>query len=54
VRFSVWSAVGERAEAEAAVSLEEAEAVRLARFIAQPERRGVRSLLERLYARSRS
>jgi len=49
VRFSVWSAVGERAEAEAAVSLEEDEAARLARFIAQPDRRGLRSLLERAY-----
>jgi hypothetical protein len=51
VRFSVWNAVGERAEAEAAVSLAEDEAARLARFIAQPEAGGVHALLDWLYRR---
>jgi hypothetical protein len=47
VRFSVWSAEG---VAEAAVSLEEREAERLATFVAAPEARRPRAV-ERLLAR---
>lgn len=35
VRFSVWNEAGPSARAEAAVSLDEAEAARLARFLAE-------------------
>jgi hypothetical protein len=38
VRFSVWTDVDEVARAEAAVSLDEAEAARLARFLGTPRR----------------
>jgi len=52
VRFSVWSEREERAEAEAAVSLDELEAARLARFLGTaqplPEQRGIRSLFRDL------
>jgi hypothetical protein len=37
VRFSVWNESGESARAEAAVSLEDAEAARLARFLCETE-----------------
>jgi hypothetical protein len=37
VRFSVWNETARSARAEAAVSLEEHEAERLARFLAEPE-----------------
>jgi hypothetical protein len=52
VRLSVWSELGERAEAEAAVSLDDAETLRLARFLLdtrplqQPP--GLRGLVEQL------
>ena len=39
VRFSVWSDLDDGARAEAAVSLDEAEAARLARFLGTPQRR---------------
>ncbi len=53
VRFSVWSETEERAEAEAAVSLDEHEAERLAYFLRHPERnpaasRGLRSIFRDL------
>jgi len=53
VRFSVWSESEERAEAEAAVSLDENEAERLAYFLRYPERnpvasRGLRSIFKDL------
>jgi hypothetical protein len=51
VRFSVWNESG---EAQAAVSLEETEAARLARFLADPEpqpARGLTGLLETLKSR---
>jgi hypothetical protein len=38
VRFSVWSELDDGARAEAAVSLGEAEAARLARFLGAPRR----------------
>jgi hypothetical protein len=38
VRFSVWSELDEGARAEAAVSLDEAEAARLARFLGASRR----------------
>ena len=60
VRLSVWNDRGERAEAEAAVSLDDAEARRLARFLLEcepPAREParLRSLVEqlRLYVPSR-
>jgi hypothetical protein len=37
VRFSVWDEAGSVARAEAAVSLDEAEAARLTRFLVDPE-----------------
>ena len=40
VRFSVWDEVGDDVRAEAAVSLDENEAARLARFLTDPEGRG--------------
>ena len=59
VRFSVWNEARDRAEAESAVSLDEAEALRLARFLqdsapAPPRRRAVRAFREQfeIYTRS--
>ena len=50
VRFSVWS---ERGEAQAAVSLDEVEAARLALFLRpSPRARRLRELAEQLYSRS--
>lgn len=51
VRVSVWAERGDRAEAEAAVSLEDAEARRLARFLleTEPERES-RSLAAQVWA----
>jgi hypothetical protein len=40
VRFSVWHESGEVARAEAAVSLDEAEAARLARFLVEGQAAG--------------
>ena len=37
IRFSVWDEAGDLVRAEAAVSLDEAEAARLARFLAGPD-----------------
>lgn len=53
VRFSVWSESEERAWADAAVSLDEHEAERLASFLGHPKRRpvgsrGLRSILRDL------
>ena len=48
VRFSVW---GEDGVAQAAVSLEEAEAERLAAFLGRPRPRTAARVLERLRAR---
>jgi hypothetical protein len=51
VRFSVWSERGGSAEATAAVSLDEAEATRLARFLAAgpaPPRRRLSSVVRDL------
>ena len=53
VRFSVWSETDDGAEAVAAVSLDDAEAARLARFLASgaepsPVAPSVRRLLEQL------
>ena len=54
VRFSVWDEVDGRARADAAVSLEEPEAARLARFLVgvetppPPVRRRLRSLVPRM------
>ena len=53
VRFSVWSQSEEGAQADAAVSLDEREAARLARFLAtgavhRPRPFGVRELLAQL------
>jgi len=60
VRFSVWSDTGERPEAEAAVSLDDGETRRLARFLLETdspaqELTGLRALVEqlRLYLPSR-
>jgi hypothetical protein len=53
VRFSVWTEFDDRARAEAAVSLDEDEASRLARFIAGGPRRQPASRLGRLSGRSR-
>jgi hypothetical protein len=51
VRFSVWNEDG---EAEAAVSLDEAEVLRLARFVAGPGSRPQRAtLVDRLLAAAR-
>jgi hypothetical protein len=52
VRFSVWDEAGESAEATAAVSLDEGEAARLARFLATgpPVPRSVRSVARDLRA----
>jgi hypothetical protein len=47
VRFSVWSDLDDGARAEAAVSVDEAEAARIARFLGTPQRR-TPSRLERL------
>ena len=47
VRFSVWSEAGESARAEAAVSLDQSEATRLAVFLRDPiERSRARGLLD--------
>jgi hypothetical protein len=43
VRFSIWTETGDAAQAEAAVSLERAEAQRLAGFLAAPTRARPRS-----------
>ena len=43
VRFSIWTETEDAAEAEAAVSLERAEAARLAAFLAGPTRARARS-----------
>jgi hypothetical protein len=43
VRFSIWTETDDAAEAEAAVSLERAEAARLAAFLARPTRARPRS-----------
>jgi hypothetical protein len=51
VRFSVWSQSRESARAEAAVSLDEAEATRLALFLVDPVQQGrPRTLLEAVRA----
>ena len=59
VRFSVWHDARDRAQAESAISLDEAEAWRLARFLQDsaptpPPRRGVRAFLEQfgIYTRA--
>jgi hypothetical protein len=52
VRFSVWSELDDRARAEAAVSLDETEAARLARFLGAPRRQPSR--LERLVGELRA
>ena len=50
VRFSVWS---ERGEAQAAISVDEREASRLAAFLRPPVRpRSIRDVLEQFYSRS--
>lgn len=53
VRFSVWTELDDRARAEAAVSLDEDEARRLARFIAGTVPARARTRLERLVAELR-
>jgi hypothetical protein len=53
VRFSVWTELDDRARAEAAVSLDEEEARRLARFIGGGPPPRARSRLERLVAEIR-
>ena len=50
VRFSVWAESADEARAEAAVSLDDDEATRLARFLLDSAPRPrARTLLERLY-----
>ena len=50
VRFSVWKDTEHDARAEAAVSLDDDEAIRLGRFLLETApRRRQRSLLERIY-----
>lgn len=53
VRFSVWTELDDRARAEAAVSLDEEEARRLARFIAGTAPARPRNRLERFVAELR-
>jgi hypothetical protein len=46
VRFSVWAEAGDSARAEAAVSLDQREANRLAVFLHEPTERRARGLLD--------